>query len=39
MSFDEDDTAGTPGFPLWVRAVALLLIVSLVGWFVLTALL
>ncbi len=39
MSFDEDDSAGTSGFPLWVRAVALLLIVSLVGWFVLTALL
>jgi hypothetical protein len=38
MTFPEKDTSGTPGFPVWVRAVALLVIVSLVGFFVVSVL-
>jgi hypothetical protein len=36
MTFPQKDTSG--GFPFWVRAVALLVIASLVGFFVVSVL-
>jgi hypothetical protein len=36
MSFPQKDPEGTPGFPLWVRGVAIVLIVALVGFFVIS---
>jgi hypothetical protein len=32
-----EDPSQTPGFPTWVRLVALLVIVALVGFFALSA--
>jgi hypothetical protein len=32
-----EDTSQTPGFPVWVRVVALVVIVALVGFFALSA--
>jgi hypothetical protein len=37
MSFPQKNSSGTPGFPAWVRAVAVLLVVALVAFFVISA--
>jgi len=36
--FPRKDPAGTPGFPVWVRVVAVLLVVALFGFFGVSAL-
>jgi hypothetical protein len=38
MMFPRKDPTGTPGFPAWVRVVALLLVVALLGFFGVAAL-
>lgn len=38
MMFPQKDPEGAPGFPAWVRVVALLLVVALLGFFGVAAL-